>query len=83
MAHYVMGDIHGEADRFHAMLKKIQFSADDILILLGDVIDRGPDGIALLLEIMEMPNVIMLLGNHEYMMLQYLGSDATSTEIRR
>lgn len=41
MAHYVMGDIHGEADRFHAMLKKIQFSEDDTLILLGDVIDRG------------------------------------------
>ena len=41
MAHYVMGDIHGEADRFRAMLKKIQFSEDDILILLGDVIDRG------------------------------------------
>ena len=65
------------------MLKKIQFSEDDILILLGDVIDRGPDGIALLLEIMEMPNVIMLLGNHEYMMLQYLSPEATSTEIRR
>ena len=83
MAHYVMGDIHGEADRFHAMLEKIRFSEEDTLILLGDVIDRGPDGIALLLEIMEMPNVIMLLGNHEYMMLQYLSPDATSTEIRR
>ena len=83
MAHYVMGDIHSEADRFHAMLKIIQFSEDDILILLGDVIDRGPDGIALFLEIMEMPNVIMLLGNHEYMMLQYLSPDATSTEFRR
>ena len=83
MAHYVMGDIHGEADRFHAMLKKIHLSNDDVLILLGDVVDRGPDGIALLLEIMEMPNVIMLLGNHEYMMLQYLSPDATSTEIRR
>ena len=83
MAHHVMGDIHGEADRFHAMLEKIQFSEDDTLILLGDVIDRGPDGIALLLEIMEMPNVTMLLGNHEYMMLQYLSPDATSTEIRR
>ena len=81
MAHYVMGDIHGKADRFHAMLKKIQFSKEDTLILLGDVIDRRPDGIALLLEIMEMPNVIML--NHEYMMLQYLSPEATSTEIRR
>lgn len=58
MAHYVMGDIYGEADCFHAMLEKIRFSEEDILILLGDVIDRGPDGIALLLEIMEMPNAI-------------------------
>lgn len=70
-------------NRFHAMLKKIQFSEDDIPILLGDVIDRGPDGIALLLESMEMPNVIMLLGNHEHMMLQYFSPEATSTEIHR
>lgn len=83
MAHYVMGDIHGEADRFHAMLEKIHFSEADTLILLGDVIDRGPDGIALLLEIMEIPNAIMLLGNHEYMMLRYLSPDATGTDIRR
>lgn len=83
MAHYVMGDIHGEADRFHGMLERIHFSEEDTLILLGDVIDRGSDGIALLLEIMQMPNVIMLLGNHEYMMLQYLSPDATDTDIRR
>lgn len=83
MAHYVMSDIHGEADRFHAMLEKIRFAADDTLYILGDVIDRGADGINLLLEIMEMPNAVMLLGNHEYMMLQYLSPDATDTEIRR
>ena len=35
MAHYVMSDIHGEADRFHAMLEKIHFSADDTLYILG------------------------------------------------
>ena len=83
MAHYVMSDIHGEADRFHAMLEKIRFSSDDTLYILGDVIDRGVDGINLLLEIMEMPNVVMLLGNHEYMMLQYLSPDATDIVIRR
>ena len=56
MARYVMSDIHGEANRFHAMLEKIRVSADDTLYILGDVIDRGVDGINLLLEIMEMPN---------------------------
>ena len=83
MAHYVMSDIHGEADRFHAMLEKIQFSQDDTLYILGDVVDRGPDGIALLQEIMDMPNVMMLLGNHEHMMLQYLSPDADGIAIRR
>lgn len=83
MAHYVMSDIHGEADRFHAMLDKIQFSPDDTLYILGDVIDRGPDGIGLLQEIMEMPNVVMLLGNHEHMILQYMEPDADDIVIRR
>lgn len=83
MAHYVMSDIHGEANRFHAMLEKIQFSSKDTLYILGDVIDRGPDGISLLKTIMGMPNAIMLLGNHEYMMLQYMSPTASETDIRR
>lgn len=83
MAHYVMSDIHGEADRFHAMLEKIYFSDDDTLYILGDVIDRGPDGISLLREIMATPNMVMLLGNHEYMMLDYLKSDLDPIAIRR
>lgn len=83
MAHYVMADIHGEGDLFHAMLKKIAFSDADKLYILGDVVDRGPDGIALFQEIMAMPNVTMLLGNHEYMMLQYFSPDATEIDFRR
>ena len=47
------------------------------------MIDRGPDGISLLLEIMEMPDVAMLLGNHERMMLQYMALDADEVAIRR
>ena len=83
MAHYTMSDIHGEADRFRAMLEKIQFSPDDTLYILGDVIDRGPDGILLLREIMAVPNMMMLLGNHEYMMLDYLKPDPDPIAIRR
>lgn len=83
MAHYVLSDIHGEAERFHAMLDQIAFSAKDTLYILGDVVDRGADGIALLREIMQMPNAVLLLGNHEYMMLQYLNPDATEIDIRR
>lgn len=42
------------------------------LYILGDVIDRNPDGIRILQQLRAMPNVVMLLGNHEYMMLDAL-----------
>ncbi len=71
MATYCISDIHGNRDAFHRLLKKIQFEENDTLYILGDVIDRGQRGIALLQEIMNSSNMKMLLGNHEYMMLQY------------
>lgn len=83
MAHYVISDIHGESDRFHEMLRIIDFNDLDTLYILGDVVDRGPDGIVLLQEIMKTPNWVMLLGNHEYMMLQYFHPDATDVDVRR
>lgn len=62
---YVMSDLHGCRKQFHQMLTQISFSANDHLYILGDIIDRGPDGIGLLQDIMAMPNVTVLLGNHE------------------
>lgn len=83
MAHYVVSDLHGEAERFHQMLEKICFSDEDTLYILGDVVDRGPDGVSLLQEIMESDNMILILGNHDHMMLRYFSPDVTELEIRR
>ncbi len=66
---YCISDIHGEGDRFQRMLETICFSEEDTLYILGDVIDRGPDGLKLLEQIMESPNMVLLLGNHEDMCL--------------
>ena len=66
---YVMSDIHGCGNMYHEMLRKIQFCDSDHLYILGDAIDRGPDGISILEDIMRRRNVTMLLGNHEHMML--------------
>lgn len=63
--HYVMSDVHGDLNKFLRMLRLIRFHRWDRLYLLGDVIDRGPDGIALLKFIMEHKNIILLKGNHE------------------
>lgn len=70
---YVMSDIHGNSRRFDSIMAQINLQPEDTLYVLGDVIDRYPDGIRILRRIMAMPNVKMLLGNHEYMMLHALG----------
>ena len=69
---YVLSDIHGNAKNFDAILQQICLQPEDTLYILGDVIDRHPDGIRILRKIMSMTNAKMLLGNHEYMMLEAL-----------
>lgn len=51
------------------MLEKISFSDQDTLYILGDVADRGPDGIRTFLYIKDKPNIIFLVGNHEMLFL--------------
>ena len=70
---YVLSDIHGHEGRFRSVMEQIRLGPEDTLYVLGDVIDRHPGGIRILRQIMAMPNVKMLLGNHEYMMLRALG----------
>ncbi len=69
---YIMSDIHGNSERFDSVMKQILLKPEDRLYVLGDVIDRYPDGIRILRQLMAMPNVQMLLGNHEFMMLNAL-----------
>lgn len=69
---YVMSDIHGQKRRFDSVMKQINLQPEDTLYVLGDVIDRNPDGIKILRQIMAMSNAKMLLGNHELMMMNAL-----------
>lgn len=62
---YVMSDIHGCYETFLKMLKRIKFSNNDILYILGDVVDRGPEPIQALQYIMNKKNIFMIKGNHE------------------
>ena len=71
---YIISDIHGRKDRFDDILKQIHLTKDDTLYVLGDVIDRNPEGLNLLKYIIKRPNIKMILGNHEYMMLNALES---------
>ena len=44
---YVMSDIHGQKRRFDSVMRQIGLRAEDTLYVLGDVIDRNPDGIGI------------------------------------
>ncbi len=68
---YVSSDWHGvPLSVIQALLCKAGFGDDDFLFVLGDVIDRGKHGIELLRWMMVQPNVELILGNHEDMLLE-------------
>ncbi len=67
---YVTSDLHGcSVEGFQAFLERSGFREEDFLYILGDVIDRGESGAQLLLWLTQQPNIELLLGNHEAMLL--------------
>ena len=67
---YAVSDLHGyDYYMFLELLDSVGFGESDYLFVLGDVIDRGEHGIKLLKWMMTQPNVSLILGNHEAMML--------------
>ena len=66
---YVISDIHGHYDLFLKILDLIDLKEEDTLYVLGDILDRGPHPVKTLLKLMEMPNVVCIVGNHELMAL--------------
>lgn len=71
MATYVVSDLHGAYEELLQLLDTIRFGDEDELYILGDVVDRGRDGVKLLQLAMDRPNVHMIMGNHEYMCMQF------------
>lgn len=81
---YAIGDIHGRLDLFDQLLALIatdeaaRGAADTTLILLGDLVDRGPDSRGVVeraMQLMATRKVRILAGNHEEMLLGSLGNE--------
>lgn len=70
-----IGDIHGCLKAFDTILNAIAPTQEDILVPLGDYIDRGPDSKGVIQRLIELESVCHLhpiLGNHEEMLLRVL-----------
>ena len=73
---FAVGDIHGSYDKLTRLMDRLPYDPErDTLVFLGDYIDRGPrskDVINYLCQLRsQVKQLIMLIGNHEYMMLEY------------
>ena len=70
-----IGDIHGCANALSTLIEAIQPIAEDTIIPLGDLVDRGADSKGAVDQVMalrERCQVILIKGNHEEMMLDVI-----------
>ena len=82
---YAIGDIHGRDDLFEQLLEKIEADnaqrgkAFTTLVLLGDLVDRGPDSASVIQRAIGLgapfDRVSLLIGNHEECFLAALTGD--------
>ena len=80
MALYLMGDIQGCAAPLDRLLDKIGFSPSrDNLVILGDLVNRGPDSLAVLRTVRSLgASAQCLLGNHDLHLLGVAHGDRKS-----
>ena len=71
----LIGDVHGCSAALDALLKRVEPGAEDTLVMLGDLFDRGPDSFMVYETVQKLAKdkgdkFILLRGNHEDYLLQ-------------
>lgn len=81
MAIYVTSDAHGHLRALDSALEQAAPGAGDIVYVLGDMIDRGPDPVGVLELVRSLPGARVLMGNHERMMLDVIAKGSPRDEL--
>lgn len=68
---YAIGDVHGCRKELELLLEAIKPGEEDLLIFVGDLINRGPDSHGVLELVRRLRGAYCLLGNHELRLLRY------------
>lgn len=70
MTRFAVGDLHGHLEPLQRLLAEVGFQRGrDELWLVGDLVNRGPDDLAVAHFVRELPLAQAVLGNHELHML--------------
>ena len=67
---WVIGDVHGHFNTLKALIKRLSPSENDAIVMLGDLIDRGPTSADIVNYVRRTANVHSIRGNHEQMMIE-------------
>ena len=67
---FIIGDLHGCWDLYKKGTKILGIDNDDIVISLGDLVDRGPEAFKCVLEFTRKENRYAIMGNHEHMLVK-------------
>lgn len=70
-----IGDIHGCADTVKELVRRLEPTPDDVMVFLGDYVDRGDKSFEVvdyLIELDKTHNCVFIKGNHEDMWVSYL-----------
>lgn len=60
----MVGDVHGCRKELTALLERVGFRTGDRLVLVGDLVARGPDSVGVL-DVVRRTGALTVLGNHE------------------
>ena len=83
MSTYVIGDVHGCFDQLINLLDKIDYdSQKDKIILTGDLVNRGPESLAVLNYCMADKNITSVLGNHDLYLLYLMSINLGKGELK-
>ena len=69
MSNYVLSDVHAHYRTLYRLLEKVGPLSSDRIWVLGDMVDYGPNPVAVMRLLKGLPHCTVLLGDHEDMML--------------
>ena len=73
-----ISDIHGGLHLLKELLEKVNYTKDDYLFIIGDIIEKGPYSLRTLQYVMELSkneNVFILIGNNDFVLIDILNDD--------
>ena len=63
---YAVSDLHGCYDKYIKLLERLNMTPNDSLYVLGDIVDRGSDGMKILPDLIKRKNIFSCRGNHDH-----------------